>query len=139
MKMQIGPYRCFGLTHLSFMMQIVLGGLMFPAAILALTAAAMPHPKSGMVMQARGAGALTCAAAFQLQSRVATENWIAGFWSASDLVLITKADPIARSASLGQIVAEVEKLCSDEPGAGLLSVILKARELARLREASEPR
>jgi hypothetical protein len=59
---------------------------------------AVPQPSQsrvGTVIHARGAGELTCATAFLAENRVATENWIAGYWVAWDMSQILW--PVART------------------------------------------
>lgn len=105
----------------------------------ALAAMPTPHLRVGAVVNARGAGALTCATAFLPENRVATENWIAGFWVAWDMSQITVADPLAPNADLNGIVGEVERVCRDEPSSGMLRASLAARNNVKARQEARPR
>ena len=106
-----------------------------------IMAAVQPQPlsKVGTVVQARGAGALTCATAFRAENRTATENWIAGFWVAWDMAQIKVAEPLAAGADLNGIVGEVERVCREEPSTGLLSAALIARKAVKARQEGPAR
>jgi hypothetical protein len=102
-----------------------------------MLAAAQPtQPRLGMVVQARGAGALTCATAFLPKNRVATENWIAGYWAGQDLSEIGVKDPVAPNADLKAIVGEVRKVCRDEPSSKLFRASLLARAVIEFRSGA---
>lgn len=98
-----------------------------------LVAAQVSPPRAGVVVQARGAGKFSCATAFLLENHIATENWIAGFWTAWDMARVNEADPAAASADLDGIVGEVKKVCRDQPSATILSAALLARHSVLLR------
>lgn len=105
-----------------------------------MMAAAEPvQSRVGTVIQARGAGVLTCATAFRPENRLAAENWIAGFWVAWDMAQIKVADPLAPGADLNGIVGEVEKVCRDEPSTGLFRAALEARKAVKARQEGPPR
>ena len=97
-------------------------------------AAALPDGAIGRVVKARGAGTITCATAFLPDNKLATENWVAGFWAAWDMSQITQADPLAANSDLNGIVGEVEKVCRDKPSLGLLIATLEARSIVKARE-----
>lgn len=101
--------------------------------IAGLLLAAQSHSNVGTVVQARGAGSLSCATAFLPQSRLATENWIAGFWAAWDMAMIKTDKPVAGGADLAGIVGEVEKVCRNEPSSGLLFATMAARKAVKAR------
>jgi len=103
--------------------------------LLLALAAQVAQPRVGTVVQARGAGTLTCATAFLPENRAATENWIAGFWAAWDMARIREADPAAGNSDLNGIVGEVEKVCRDQPSSGLLGAALMARQAVVARSA----
>jgi hypothetical protein len=100
-----------------------------------LLATAPTQPRIGAVVHARGAGNLTCATAFLPKYRTATENWIAGFWAAWDMAQIKVADPVAANSDLNGIVAEVDKICRDQPSSGLILAVLSARRAVKARNA----
>jgi len=102
-------------------------------AALIITALQNGGAPAGTVVQARGAGALTCATAFLPQNRIATENWIAGYWAAWDMARIASEKPLAANADLAGIVGEVEKVCRDEPSSTLLIATLTARKAVKAR------
>ncbi len=106
---------------------------------LLMAAAPATHSRVGTVVQARGAGVMTCATAFRPENRVATENWIAGYWAAWDMAQINVADPVAAKADLNGIVGEVERVCRDEPSTGLLAAVLLARKAVKTRSEGPPR
>jgi hypothetical protein len=82
---------------------------------------------------------MTCATAFLPQNRVATENWIAGYWAAWDMAMINSADPLAPGSDLNGIVGEVEKVCRGEPSSGLLEATLLARKAVKARQEGPAR
>lgn len=108
-------------------------------ASLILAAAAPAQSRVGTVVHARGAGTLTCATAFLPENRVATSNWIAGYWAAWDMAQINVADPLAPNSDLNGIVGEVAKVCRDEPSSGLLGAVLVARKAVKARQEGPPR
>lgn len=102
-----------------------------------LLAATQPtQPRLARVIQVRGAGALTCATAFSPKNRVATENWIAGYWAGRDLAEINAEDPVAPNADLKAIVSEVRKVCLDEPSSKLSRASLLARAAIEFRSGA---
>jgi hypothetical protein len=109
------------------------------ASLLIAAAAPPSHPRIGTVIQARGAGTLTCATAFLPQNRIATENWIAGFWAAWDMSQINVADPLAPNSDLNGVAGEVERVCREEPSTGLLEAVLLARKAVKARQEGPPR
>lgn len=92
----------------------------------------------GRVVNPRGAGLLTCATAFLPENRLASENWIAGFWTAWDMAKINQAEPLAGRSDLNGIVGEVEKICREQPSSSLLFATLGARRAVKLRENAKP-
>jgi hypothetical protein len=116
------------------------GGLTMGMIMSLIVAAAQPAaPGVGTVVQARGAGVFTCATAFLSENRVATENWIAGYWAAWDMAQINVAEPVAANSDLNGIVGEVEKVCRAEPSTTLLFAVLSARKAVKERWAGAPR
>ncbi len=112
-----------------------IGGQML-ALVPILLAASIADPALGRVVNPRGPGSLTCATAFLPENRAATENWIAGFWTAWDMSQINKAEPLAGSADLNGIVGEVEKICREQPSTSLVFATLDARQAVKAREQS---
>ena len=108
-------------------------------AALLLAAEAPKNGGIGTVINPRGAGLLTCATAFRPENRVATENWIAGYWTAWDMAQIRVAKPLAGGSDLNGIVGEVERVCRDAPSTGLLGATLAARNAVKARQEGPPR
>lgn len=112
---------------------------MIPLLAFALAGAAPTHPRVGAIINPRGAGLLTCATAFLPQNRVATENWIAGYWAAWDMAQIKVAKPLAPGSDLNGIVGEVEKVCREQPSTTLLLATLTARNAVKDRDERQIR
>lgn len=87
----------------------------------------------GATVNVRGVGAMTCATALQAENRVASENWIAGYWAAWDMARIGKAAPLAPTSDLNGIVAEVERECRSAPSHSLVMATMAARVAVQAR------
>lgn len=110
-------------------------------ALIALLLAAQAPENGGIgtIINPRGAGLLSCATAFLPENRVATANWIAGYWVAWDMAQIRVAKPLAGGSDLNGIVGEVERVCRQTPSSSLWGATTEARNEVKAREEGPPR